>query len=210
LRPANSTAIEIEAATAFGTGHHGTTRGCLLALDHVLRTETPKRMIDIGSGSGILAIAYAKATRRPAWACDIDPEAVRLTRRHAQLNGTKVHAVLCEAGNRMFTARQFDIVMSNILARPLAALAPTVSRLSADRAWLVLSGLIAEQRPWIEYVYRQWGFFPRCRWGLEGWCTLLLRRNSRCLTSFPRRDREYRSATRRYRPKAGRPTPQAG
>jgi ribosomal protein L11 methyltransferase len=210
LRPANLTSIEIEAATAFGTGHHGTTRGCLLALDHVLRTGTPKRMIDIGSGSGILAIAYAKETRRPAWACDIDPEAVRLTRRHAQLNGTKVHAVLGEASNRMFTAGKFDLVMSNILARPLATLAPTVSRLSADRAWLVLSGLIAEQRPWIEHVYRRWGFFPHRRLELEGWCTLVLRRIVRCLTFFPRRDREYRSATRRYRPKAGRPRPRAG
>jgi ribosomal protein L11 methyltransferase len=179
LRPSNSIAIEIDAATAFGTGHHGTTRGCLLALDHVLKTGTPESMIDIGSGSGILAIAYCKAARRPALACDNDPEAVRVTQCNARLNGAKVITVLADGTNhRSIAARRFDFIMSNILARPLAALAPAFARLAADNACLVLSGLLPDQRQWIERVYRQWEFVPLCRFELEGWCTLLLKKKS--------------------------------
>jgi len=183
LRPPNSVAIEIDAATAFGTGHHGTTRGCLLALDHVLKTGAPKSMIDIGSGSGILAIAYCKATRRPALACDNDPEAVRVSQCNARRNGAKVMSVLADGTNhRSIAARRFDLIMSNILARPLAALAPAFTRLATDNACVILSGLLSDQRQWIERVYRQLGFVPLCRFELEGWCTLLLRHRRQKIT----------------------------
>src|ERR1700748_846228 len=85
--PSNKLGIEIEAALAFGTGHHGTTRGCLLLLDHVLRARCPRRGLDLGTGTGVLAIAPAKAQRRPILASDIDPLSVRIARDNARLNG---------------------------------------------------------------------------------------------------------------------------
>ena len=84
---ANRIGIEIEAALAFGTGHHGTTRGCLLALDGIVKRASPGRILDIGTGTGVLAIAAAKALRVPVLASDIDPEAVRIARENARLNG---------------------------------------------------------------------------------------------------------------------------
>jgi ribosomal protein L11 methyltransferase len=178
LKPLNGIAIEIDAATAFGTGHHGTTRGCLLALDHILRTAAPRRVIDIGCGSGILAIAASKATHRSVIACDIDPEAVRLTNLNARLNGSRVVAVLADGGHHrsISKGRPYDLIMANILARPLASLSPVFRNLAGTNCHLILSGLITEQRQWIERVYRHWGFVPDGHWDLEGWSTLLLRR----------------------------------
>jgi ribosomal protein L11 methyltransferase len=178
LIPSNAIAIEIDAGTAFGTGHHGTTRGCLLALDHLLRRESPRRVIDIGCGSGILAIAASKATHRPVTACDIDPEAVRLTALNARLNGAKVTAMRADGGNHrsIIEGQPYDLIMSNILARPLAALAPAFARLAGKNRHLILSGLLTEQQQWIEQVYRHLGFLPHRIWRLDGWSTLLLRR----------------------------------
>src|SRR5450759_346385 len=86
--PVNKLGIEIEAALAFGTGHHGTTRGCLLLLDSVLKAHRPKRVLDLGTGTGVLAIAAAKALRRHVLASDHDPLSVRVARDNARLNGT--------------------------------------------------------------------------------------------------------------------------
>lgn len=175
-KPPNSTAIEIDAATAFGTGHHGTTLGCLLALDHVLRTENPQSMIDVGCGSGILAIAYSKAARRAAVACDNDPEAVRISSCNARLNGASVTTLLADgAKHPSLAGRRFELIMANILARPLVTLAPRVACLAARDSCLVLSGLLANQRQWIASVYRSWGFTPERDFAIEGWVTLLLR-----------------------------------
>src|ERR1700750_443321 len=84
--PPNKLGIEIEAALAFGTGHHGTTRGCLLLLDQVLRSRSPRRLLDLGTGTGVLAIAAAKALRRAVLASDIDPPSVRVARENGMLN----------------------------------------------------------------------------------------------------------------------------
>jgi ribosomal protein L11 methyltransferase len=178
LRPVNAIAIEIDAATAFGTGHHGTTRACLLALDQLLRMGSPRRVIDIGCGSGILAIAASKAAHRPVIACDIDPEAVRVTLLNARLNGATVTAVLADGGHHrtINEGRPYDLIMANILARPLASLARIIRRLAGKNCRLILSGLLTEQRQGIERIYRHWGFMPERHWNLAGWSTLLLRR----------------------------------
>ena len=88
-RRAGGISLEIDAGTAFGTGHHGTTEGCLLALDRILKRRTPPRILDVGCGTGVLAIAAARATGRKALASDIDPEAVRVTLANAALNGVR-------------------------------------------------------------------------------------------------------------------------
>src|SRR5712672_4570085 len=121
--PPNKLGIEIEAALAFGTGHHGTTRGCLLLLDHVLKARHPARVLDLGTGTGVLAIAAAKALHCKVLASDIDPLSVRVARDNARLNGVgnlvqPIHAI-------GFSAPQFgqhgpfDLVLANILANPL-------------------------------------------------------------------------------------------
>ena len=101
--PANKLGIEIEAALAFGTGHHGTTRGCLLLLDEVLKAHLPRRVLDVGTGTGVLAIAAAKALRMNVLASDIDPLAVRVARDNARLNGAG-DLVQADSRHRLFGA----------------------------------------------------------------------------------------------------------
>src|SRR6266849_7877349 len=123
----NKLGIEIEAALAFGTGHHGTTRGCLLLLDHVLKAHHPKRVLDLGTGTGVLAIAAAKALRVKVLASDIDPLAARVARDNARLNGAgdlveTIAAVGFSAPDFAGHSR-FDLVLANILANPLRQMA---------------------------------------------------------------------------------------
>jgi ribosomal protein L11 methyltransferase len=176
--PANLIAVEIDAGTAFGTGHHGTTRGCLLALDRLLRTMAPRNTLDIGCGSGILAIAAAKAINRPVTASDIDPEAVHLTARNARINGVRVVAVRADATHhpKIRGGVPYDLIIANILARPLAGMAQSLAHIAAKGAHLILSGLLPDQRQWIERVYRHWGFTPSLRFELDGWSTIVLGR----------------------------------
>src|SRR5947199_4430698 len=118
----NKLGIEIEAALAFGTGHHGTTRGCLLLLGEVLRSRQPRRVLDLGTGTGVLAIAAAKALRRRVLASDIDPVSIRVARDNARLNGVGNLVETIRASGfsaPQFSARaRFDPVLANILANP--------------------------------------------------------------------------------------------
>lgn len=173
-------AIEIEAALAFGTGHHGTTRGCLLALAEVLRRRRPRHVLDIGTGTGILAFAAAMALKRRVVAGDIDPEAVAVARENARLNGVLPHLSLFRgAGTRHPLAdrrHHFDLVTANILARPLMRLAPSVARVLAPDATLILSGLLDRDVAGVLSAYAAQGLRLQRRLSLEGWATLLLRR----------------------------------
>lgn len=176
----NDLAIEIEAALAFGTGHHGTTRGCLLALVDVLRVRTPRRVLDVGTGTGILAFAAAKATRRRVVAGDIDPVAIAVARGNARANGIAPHLALHVGpgvrhadANR---ARRFDLVFANILAGPLRRMAPSLARVVAPAGTLVLSGLLARDVPGVLSAYAAQGFTLAKRRDLEGWAALTLRR----------------------------------
>jgi len=177
--PANKLNIEIEAALAFGTGHHGTTRGCLLLLDHLLKAYRPQRLLDLGTGTGVLAIAAAKALRRTVLASDIDVPSVRLARENARLNaaGDFVH-VIRAAG---FSAPEFaalgpfDLVLANILANPLRQLAQPMSRHLAPGALVVLSGLLTPQASSVIAAYRARGLVPLRHLAIDGWSSLLLR-----------------------------------
>jgi ribosomal protein L11 methyltransferase len=179
LRP-NDLAIEIEAALAFGTGHHGTTRGCLLALVDELKRREPMRILDVGTGTGILAFAAAKATRREVVAGDIDPVAIAVARENARLNGVgplmKFYVAPGVAHPEASRLRHFDLVFANILARPLRSLAPSLARVVADGGSLILSGLLARDVPGVLSAYRAQRFALRARRDLDGWAVLTLTR----------------------------------
>jgi ribosomal protein L11 methyltransferase len=174
----NRIGIEIEAALAFGTGHHGTTRGCLLALDELLKQRRPPRVLDIGTGTGVLAIAAAKALRAHVLASDIDPEAVRIARENARLNGVAPQVqCLCAAGlaaQRITTRALFDLVFANILLAPLARLAKPMRPLLAPGATVILSGLLATQENAALAAYRPHGLTLVRRIPLAEWVTLVL------------------------------------
>src|SRR4029077_17038926 len=147
--PQNRIGIEIEAALAFGTGHHGTTRGCLLALDALCKSLPRRRILDLGTGSGVLAIAAARALRQPVLATDIDSSAVRAARANAALNRAGSFVELIRADGvtapRLRQRAPYDLVLANILLRPLQRLAAPLTRLTAPGARVVLSGLLASQ-----------------------------------------------------------------
>jgi len=178
--PQNKLGIEIEAALAFGTGHHGTTRGCLLLLDHVLRNSRPKRVLDLGTGTGVLAIAAAKALHRAVLASDIDPPSVRVARENAALNEVGHHVQVIRATGfaaaDFITHGPFDLVLANILANPLRQLAGPMARHLAPGARVILSGLLTHQAPAVIAAYRARGLVPLRHLRIEGWSSLLLRR----------------------------------
>jgi ribosomal protein L11 methyltransferase len=223
--PANSIGIEIEAALAFGTGHHGTTRGCLMALDElakrqgaipplkgegrraqrvgvgsIIKTRYPHparfashpppcrgrdkaAVLDIGTGSGVLAIAAARRLHATVIASDIDRVAVEAARKNARLNRAPqirfVHAAGADA-RALTAAGPYDLIFANILLGPLVRLAHPIRRLAAPGAHLVLSGLLPSHANAALSAYRPHGFVLERRIPLDGWVTLLLRRPVHC------------------------------
>jgi ribosomal protein L11 methyltransferase len=177
--PANKLGIEIEAALAFGTGHHGTTRGCLLLLDHALK-HRPRRVLDLGTGTGVLAISAAKALQLPVLASDIDPLSVRMAGDNARLNGVGNLVETIRAAG--FSAPQFarhgpfDLVLANILANPLRQMATPMARHLAPSALVILSGLLPHQARGVIAAYRARGLVLVRHLQIEGWSSLLMRR----------------------------------
>ena len=176
---ANDLGIEIEAALAFGTGHHGTTRGCLLALDDLARRRRFARVLDIGTGSGVLAIAAAKRLRTRVIASDIDRVAVNAARNNARLNCAPhiafIHAPGASA-RAITVAGPFDLIFANILLGPLTRLAVPIRKLAAANARVVLSGLLPSHANAALAHYAAQGFHLERRVPLDGWMTLVLRR----------------------------------
>jgi ribosomal protein L11 methyltransferase len=178
--PAGAHAIALDAATAFGSGSHGTTKGCLLALDRIARRRRPRRILDMGCGSGILAIAMAKVWARPVLAVDIDDEAVRVTIDNARRNG--VGNLVRAAAGPGFAApamqgkRDFDLIVANILSRPLIEMAPALARALSPGGEAVLSGLLTHQENQVIGAYRAQGLALVRRSRIDNWSTLVLRR----------------------------------
>ena len=184
--PPNRIGIEIEAAFAFGTGHHGTTRGCLLALDRLARRHPPDRrpnatVLDLGTGSGVLAIAAARALRGRVLASDNDPLAVRAARANARHNrvGARVEVVAADGCKAPpFHGRAFDLVFANILLSPLKRLARPVARRVGRNGCVILSGLLAAQANTALAAYRAHGLVLDHSIPLQGWVTLVLRKRA--------------------------------
>jgi ribosomal protein L11 methyltransferase len=176
--PPGTIDIEIDAATAFGTGEHPSTRGCLLALDLLARRHRFRHPLDIGAGSGVLAIAAAKCFGRRVLASDIDCEAARVARHHVRRSGlTGRVRIVCAPGYRSRNVRRgtYDLILANILARPLAAMARDLKRALTPGGVAILAGLLMRQEPLVLSAHRAQGLMLERRLVIEGWSTLILR-----------------------------------
>lgn len=172
--------VEIEAGLAFGTGHHGTTAGCLDMLSSVLKRERPGNALDLGTGSAVLAIALAKLARIPVLATDIDPIAIKVAAENIRLNGATafVHAVTAAGFHHpaLSLNAPFDLIVANILARPLMRLAPEMARHLRPGGSLVLSGILDRQRDAVVSAYVGQHFRHVSTTHREGWVTIHLKR----------------------------------
>jgi len=217
--------LRLTASTAFGTGHHATTRGALAMLDALARRlgrRRPAPMLDVGCGSGVLALAMTKLWKQPVWASDID-ETVRpvvaahaqrnavALRSHARRGGGPALACLVAAGLDhpcLRRAGPFRLIVANILAGPLKMLAPAFARQLAQDGWLLLSGILASEARAVLGRYRRCGLVPVALWQQEGWATIALRRASCARRPLPPAGRLKRRAAdpdAHPAPCAGRP-----
>lgn len=173
--------LEIEAAQAFGTGHHATTQGCLIALDRLVRKGcVARRVADIGGGTGVLAMAATSVWPAIAVAGDIDPVASGTARENVAANGLGRRVVCVTAAGfrhpRLHAGAPYDLVFANILAAPLKRLAPEMAAHQDVGGVAILSGLLARQAPGVAQVYRGWGYRRLDTVMREGWTTLVLGR----------------------------------
>ncbi|WP_439817584.1 50S ribosomal protein L11 methyltransferase [Zavarzinia sp. CC-PAN008] len=176
--PPGTLPIVVDAVHAFGTGRHGTTAGCLLALEDIARRRRIPRMLDLGCGSGILAIAGARLWHGHVVAVDIDPLSVAATARNARASGVRLTCFAADgaAEYRLKAQRPFPLIVANILARPLVLLAPGIMQRLARGGTLVLSGLLVKQENQVLHAYREQGLVFRARRRIGDWSTLVLQR----------------------------------
>jgi ribosomal protein L11 methyltransferase len=172
--------LRLDAGLAFGSGEHASTRGCLLALERVAHRR-PRRVLDLGTGSGILALAAAKLLRRPVLATDIEPWSVRVAADNARLNREQrlVSARLADGWrHRAVWAGRYDLVFANILARPLCAMARDLAQRLAPGGTAILAGLLGTQARMVLAAHRRQGLVLEARHDVGPWTTLVLRRRT--------------------------------
>lgn len=181
--PHGPNAILIDAGEAFGTAHHATTQGCLLAIDRLTRQRRFARVLDLGCGSGVLAIAAARALPRAhIIATDNDPLAVAVASGNARANGENRIAFACASGLDhpwLRHAAPFDLIIANILAGPLCILAPDIRRSVRPGSALILSGILIPEAPEVIAAYTAQGFALKEHRRIAGWSTLTFLKRDR-------------------------------
>lgn len=176
--------IQIDAGLAFGTGHHGTTKGCLLIFDSLLTSGfTPPRVLDLGSGAGTLAIAAAMALSAETniLATDIDEDSVEVTKANAALNGVggRITAALANGfDSPIFEGREFELIFANILAGPLMELAPDIAARLAPNGRIILSGIIDDMAGKVTKAFQNQGLRITPQPSIEGWTSLLAQKDT--------------------------------
>jgi ribosomal protein L11 methyltransferase len=176
--PVNTVNLRIEAGAAFGTGHHGTTVGCLLAYDRLIKAERFRKVLDVGAGTGVLAIAAAKTGADLAVGTDIDRVSVRISRDNAEVNQTRARFVHASGLNHRLVASHapYDLVFANILARPLISLAQDIKCALKPGGVAILSGLLRTQERAVKAAYLSRGFHVRFVIRRDAWVALVLQR----------------------------------
>jgi ribosomal protein L11 methyltransferase len=180
--PAGAIGIAVDAATAFGTGEHPSTRACLLALERLARRRRFRKPLDIGTGTGILSIAAAKLLHRKVLATDVDLGAVGVARHNFARNGVATLVQIRKASayrDRVLRKSRYDLILSNILARPLAQMARDLARTLAPDGRAVLSGLLRRHEPLVLAPHRSCGIVLDQRLVIDGWSTVVMRRRQR-------------------------------
>lgn len=174
------TDILVEAGPAFGTGHHGTTLGCLLGYEYVLRRGVPRKVLDVGTGSGVLAIAAIKTGSDRAIGTETDSQSVSVANENSRKNNVsdafKTYQTRGATNQVIQSAAPFDLIFANILARPLTRLAPHLVPLLDRGGYIILSGLLTRQEPLVRAAYSGRGLSLVKRIHKDGWSTLVLRR----------------------------------
>jgi ribosomal protein L11 methyltransferase len=182
--PSGRTTLILDAGVAFGSGEHNSTRGCLLALERLLPglRRDPCRILDMGTGSGILAMAAAKTLRRPVLATDIEPWSIRVSGQNARLNGVSrlVRPMLADGWRSAFVRKcgPYHLVFGNILARPLRLMARDLARQLAPGGTAILAGLLRVQARDVLAAHRRNGLVLQRMIHLEPWTTIVLRKRA--------------------------------
>src|SRR5580704_673743 len=176
--PVNAVGLRIEAGAAFGTGHHGTTLGCLIVFDALLKSRRFERVLDVGTGTGVLAIAAARTGSRVVVGTDIDPVSARIARENAGLNHARARFVRADglSHRTVAGASPYDLVFANILARPLVRLAPAIQGALKPGGIAIPSGLLRHQQRFVAAAYLARGFRVKRRHHRDAWATLVLER----------------------------------
>lgn len=168
--------IWIEAGPAFGTGHHGTTKGCIQSIATELKRKRPQRVLDIGTGSGVLALAALKTGVPYALGTDLDKESIRIAHENRKNNrvGRRLKLLHARGAHHALIRSRapYDLVLANILAKPLVGLAPEIARLVKPGGRIILSGLLTHQEPQVRAAYNGQGLHLVNRRRLNGWSTL--------------------------------------
>jgi ribosomal protein L11 methyltransferase len=172
--------LTVDAGMAFGSGEHHSTRGCLVALEQIAKYRQPKRILDLGTGSGVLAIAAAKIYHRKIRASDIDARAARVATANARLNGVaaQIHAIKADGWANKTIRRNapYNLVFANILARPLCAMAHQLASALAPGGIAILAGLLTIQANWVLSAHRRAGLVLERKISEGAWTILVLRK----------------------------------
>jgi ribosomal protein L11 methyltransferase len=176
--PSNAVNLRIEAGAAFGTGHHGTTVGCLIAYNDLIKSKRFARVLDVGAGTGVLAIAAARTGSKTAVGTDIDAPSVRISRENAKLNKANARFVHASGLGHQLVRQDapYDLVFANILAPPLVALSQDIKLALKPGGFAILSGLLRTQERRVLAAYLSKGFRLYRRIHRDAWATLVLRR----------------------------------